>query len=85
MLSYEDPGNAADWLVEAFGFTEVDRFTDSSGRATHVNLEYGGSIVMAGTAAIPINNLRRSGDNRPLFASSDMSTPLLFEDTRLVP
>src|SRR6476469_5988731 len=44
-----------------------------------------GSIVMAGKAAIPINNLRRSGDNRPLFASSDMSTPLLFEDTRLVP
>ena len=44
-----------------------------------------GSIVMAGTAAIPINSLRRSGDNRPLFASSDMSTPLLFEDTRLVP
>jgi len=35
-----------------------------------------GSIVTAGMAAIPINNLRRSGDNRPLLASSDMSTPL---------
>ncbi|GMO12816.1 hypothetical protein TM239_38710 [Bradyrhizobium sp. TM239] len=44
-----------------------------------------GSIVMAGTAAIPINSLRRSGDKRPLVGSSDMSTPLLFEDTRLVP
>ncbi|GLR85797.1 hypothetical protein GCM10007857_25080 [Bradyrhizobium iriomotense] len=44
-----------------------------------------GSIEMAGKAAIPINNLRRSGDNKPLFAWSDMSTPLLFEDTRLVP
>src|SRR4051794_10149582 len=35
-----------------------------------------GSIVMAGNAAIPINSLRRSGDNGPLLASSDMSTPL---------
>src|SRR5882757_9839598 len=43
-----------------------------------------GSIVMAGKAAIPINSLRRNGDNRPLFGSSDMSTPPFFRDTRLV-
>src|SRR5438128_9447581 len=34
-----------------------------------------GSIVMAGNAAIPISNLRRSGDCRPGLISSDMSTP----------
>ena len=34
-----------------------------------------GSIVMAGSAAIPISNLRRSGDFRPSLISSDMSTP----------
>src|SRR5713101_6121876 len=34
-----------------------------------------GSIVMAGNAAIPISNLRRSGDFRPGLTSSDMSTP----------
>src|SRR5205807_2026073 len=43
-----------------------------------------GSIVIAGSAAIPISNLRLSGDGRPLFVSSDMSTPFLFEDKRLV-
>jgi uncharacterized glyoxalase superfamily protein PhnB len=26
MLSYEDVGAAADWLVRAFGFEEVERF-----------------------------------------------------------
>ena len=38
-----------------------------------------GSMEMAGSAAIPISNLRRSGDDRPLFVSSDMSTPLVRE------
>src|SRR5262249_55591743 len=53
-----------------------------------------GSSEMAGSAAIPCKSLRRSGDFRPLFISSDMSTPsgsrtywsedLLVEDLALV-
>src|ERR1700730_1967576 len=43
-----------------------------------------GSIDMAGNAAIPISSLRRSGDCRPRLISSDMSTPLMFEDALLV-
>src|SRR6201994_2073139 len=43
-----------------------------------------GSIDMAGSAAIPINNLRLSGDFRPGLIMSDMSTPCLFEDTASV-
>src|ERR1700733_10306179 len=43
-----------------------------------------GSIAIAGNAAIPISSLRRSGDCRPLFVSSDMSTPFWFEDALLV-
>src|SRR5579863_3106512 len=39
-----------------------------------------GSREIAGSAAIPASNLRRSGDFRPRFISSDMSTPLVFED-----
>src|ERR1700722_12862653 len=39
-----------------------------------------GSSEMAGNAAIPMSSLRRSGDCRPRLISSDMSTPLLFED-----
>src|ERR1700730_7288067 len=42
------------------------------------------SIDMAGKAAIAISSLRRSGDCRPRLISSDMSTPLWFEDALLV-
>src|SRR6202022_4675295 len=42
-----------------------------------------GSIAMAGSAAIPINSLRRSGDCRPRLISSDMSTPFWFEDASI--
>jgi hypothetical protein len=36
---------------------------------------------MNGSAAAPISSLRRSGDCRPLFVSSDMSTPFLVSRT----
>ena len=39
-----------------------------------------GSIEMSGSAAAPSSSLRRSGDGRPLFGSSDMSTPFWFEN-----
>jgi uncharacterized glyoxalase superfamily protein PhnB len=63
MLSYEDPGRAADWLVEAFGFTETGRFKDSSGRATHVNLEYGGNLLMAGWPGAGYESPRRHAES----------------------
>jgi PhnB protein len=47
MLSYEDVGAAAEWLCEAFGFTEVNRF-EGGGRVTHVNLAAGDGLVMIG-------------------------------------
>ena len=43
-----------------------------------------GSIEMNGSAAAPISSLRRSGDCRPLFGSSDMSTPFLVRERLLV-
>jgi len=49
MISYEDVGSAADFLIEAFGFTEVgERFADRDGRVTHLELERGGATVMLG-------------------------------------
>jgi hypothetical protein len=33
MFSYEDVGRAADWIAEAFGFTETGRWSDDEGRA----------------------------------------------------
>ena len=36
MLSFEDAGKAADWLVKAFGLSELSRYADDDGRVTHV-------------------------------------------------
>ncbi len=44
MLSYEDVGRAADWIVEAFGFEEVERYEEGP-TVTHVTLRLGGGIV----------------------------------------
>jgi uncharacterized glyoxalase superfamily protein PhnB len=48
MLSYEDAGRAADWLSEAFGFEQSDRFEDD-GVVTHVTLTLGDAMVFAGS------------------------------------
>jgi uncharacterized glyoxalase superfamily protein PhnB len=47
MLSYEDVGRAADWIVEAFGFEEVERYEDER-TVTHVTLRLGDGIVFFG-------------------------------------
>src|ERR1700729_1299090 len=43
-----------------------------------------GSMVRAGSAAIPISSFRRNADCSPCLFSSDISTPLLFEDALLL-
>ncbi|MGZ8701655.1 MAG: VOC family protein [Gaiellaceae bacterium] len=48
MVSYEDVGRAAGWIVEAFGFTETGRWSDDDGRVTHVNMELEGGMIMLG-------------------------------------
>jgi uncharacterized glyoxalase superfamily protein PhnB len=48
MLSYEDVGRAVDWLSEAFGFDQSDRFEDG-GVVTHVTLTLGDAVVFAGS------------------------------------
>ena len=47
MVSYEDAGRAADWLTEAFGFEQSERFEDE-GVVTHVTLTLGDAMVFAG-------------------------------------
>jgi uncharacterized glyoxalase superfamily protein PhnB len=48
MLSYEDVGRAADWIAEAFGFEERERYADDDGTVTHVTLELDGGLVFLG-------------------------------------
>ena len=46
-IGYEDCGAAADWLVRAFGFEEVERF-EEDGDVTHVTLRRNESLVFLG-------------------------------------
>lgn len=62
MLSYEDAGGAADWLVRAFGFTETGRWSDETGRVTHVNLELDGSELMIGWPSADYRSPRRHAE-----------------------
>jgi PhnB protein len=48
MFSYEDVGRAADWIADAFGFEETGRWSDESGRVTHLNMELDGGMIMLG-------------------------------------
>jgi uncharacterized glyoxalase superfamily protein PhnB len=58
MLSYEDVGAAADWLVRAFDFEEVDRM-EWEGEVAHVNLRLGSGMVMLGKPGSSYINPRR--------------------------
>src|SRR5207247_1483429 len=44
MIAYENGPAAMDWLVSAFGFSEVDRRVED-GRLTHGELDTGGGVV----------------------------------------
>lgn len=48
MLSYEDVGRAADWISEAFGFEERERFSDDDGTVSHVTMVLDGAVVFLG-------------------------------------
>jgi uncharacterized glyoxalase superfamily protein PhnB len=49
MLAYEDGAAAIDWLVEAFGFEERERWADDDGTIVHAELATGSGTVMLAT------------------------------------
>jgi uncharacterized glyoxalase superfamily protein PhnB len=50
MIAYEDAGAAADWLCDAFGFSERGgRYVMEDGTVGHAELELGGETVMLAT------------------------------------
>lgn len=49
MLAYEDGVAALDWLVEAFGFRERERYVGEDGTLGHGELELGDGVVMLAT------------------------------------
>jgi PhnB protein len=58
MLSYEDVGRAADWIVEAFGFEEIERYEDER-TVTHVTLKLGDGTVYLGNPGPAYRGPRR--------------------------
>jgi PhnB protein len=58
MLSYEEVGPAADWIVEAFGFEEVERYEDER-TVTHVTLKLGDGTVYLGNPGPDYRGPRR--------------------------
>ena len=46
MLAYEDGVTAMQWLCEVFGFTEVTKWLDGTGRLSHGEIAMGGNLVM---------------------------------------
>jgi uncharacterized glyoxalase superfamily protein PhnB len=67
MLSYEDCAAAADWLVRAFGFEEVERF-DEDGEVTHVTLrlDRGGVVFLGKPGAAYVNPARLREQSEPV-------------------
>ena len=59
MIAYEDGPAAMDWLADAFGFTELTRWTDDSGRLTHGEMETGAGLVMLATPTPDYESPRR--------------------------
>ena len=49
MLAYENGAAAIDFLVEAFGFEERERWADDDGTIVHAELATGGGTVMLAT------------------------------------
>lgn len=48
MLAYEDVGAAADWLAEAFGLEEVERYADDDGSVSHCVMRLGDGTLHLG-------------------------------------
>lgn len=49
-LFYQNPGQAIDWLCEAFGFEVRLRVDGANGRVEHSELELGEGLIMVGGA-----------------------------------
>jgi len=58
MVAYENGPAAMDWLIEAFGFRELDRRVED-GRLTHGELDTGGGVVMLATPSTHYHGPKR--------------------------
>jgi uncharacterized glyoxalase superfamily protein PhnB len=82
MVSSEDAGAAADWLIRAFGFIEVDRIVDGAGLVSHVELDLDGARVMIGWPGPDYRSPKRhASECEP--AAKWMATPFVIDGVLL--
>jgi PhnB protein len=78
MLSYEDVGRAADWISEAFGFKERERFADDDGTVTHVTMVLDGAMVFLGFPSRDYRSPRRHAEECDI-ARRMLETPYVVD------
>ena len=82
MISSEDAGASADWLMRAFGFEEVDRIVDGAGVVTHVELDLDGARLMIGWPGRHYRSPKRhAAECEP--AARWMATPFVIDGVLL--
>ncbi len=59
MLSYMDGPGAMDWLAQAFGFEERERWLNDRGELTHGEMSTGGGLIMLATPTSDYESPRR--------------------------
>jgi uncharacterized glyoxalase superfamily protein PhnB len=87
MLAYENAAAAIDFLVEAFGFEEKERFTDDNGTVVHAELGvFNGTIMLATPSADYVNPKRMrdlSAEARKMYEVPYVIDGVLVEVTDL--
>ena len=59
MLAYMDGPRAMDWLAQAFGFEERQRWLNERGELTHGEMSTGGGLIMLATPTPDYESPRR--------------------------
>jgi uncharacterized glyoxalase superfamily protein PhnB len=70
-LGYEDCGAAADWLVRALEFEEIERF-EEKGQVTHATLRCGDGLVFLGHPTGYVNPLHLREQSEAVARMNDV-------------
>ena len=78
MVSYEDVGRAADWISEAFGFEERQRFSDDDGTVSHATMVLDDAVVFLGWPGRGYHSPRRHAEECEI-ARKMLETPFVVD------
>ena len=78
MLSYENVGRVADWVSEAFGFEEHERYADADGTVSHATMVLDGAIVFFGNPGPAYRSPKRHAEECDV-ARQILATPYVVD------